>query len=145
MCLERMDRRLSVSEQWSVGHAGTRVSFMPNIGDVSGLSWGTSPSGQTKPKRRSLSKIFRRPHSTYQKVVQGKCPLNFLRFNGAICSNTLFSNTSALTNALLFRANLHAKVLEHLVWSLLGSNFGGRLLEHIFCRHFAAFPDLSFS
>ena len=58
---------------------------------------------------------IRRPHSTYKKVVQGKCPLQFLQFNGVVCSNTLFSNTSALTNSLSFRANSTCKVLEHLV------------------------------
>ena len=60
---------------------------------------------------------LRRPHSTYQKVVQGKCPLHFLHFNGPVCSNTLVSNTSALTNSLLFRANSTRKILEHLVCS----------------------------
>ena len=44
----------------------------------------------------------RRPHGTYQKSVQGKCPLHFLHLNRVVCSNTLFSNTSASTNSLLF-------------------------------------------
>ena len=57
----------------------------------------------------TIAAILRRPHSTYQKVVQGKCPLHLLHFNGAVCSNTLFSNTSALTNSLLFRANSTCK------------------------------------
>ena len=63
------------------------------------------------------SSLVRRPHSTYKKVVQGKCPLHFLHFSGVVCSNTLFSNTSALTNSLLLRANSTCNVLEHLVWS----------------------------
>ena len=59
-------------------------------------------------------------HSANPKRVQGKCPLHFVNFNGAVCLNTLFLNT---------------KVLEHLVGrTLLGSNFGGLLLEHTFCR-----------
>ena len=66
---------------------------------------------------RNLPRNFGRPHSTYQKVVQGKCPLHFLHFNGVVCSNTLFSNTSALTNSLLFMANSTCKILEHLFWS----------------------------
>ena len=37
--------------------------------------------------------VSRRPHSNYPKVLQGKCPLHFLNFNGVVCSNTLFSNT----------------------------------------------------
>ena len=46
-----------------------------------------------------------------------KMPPSFLNLNGAVCSNTLFSNTSALTSSLLFRGNSTYKVLEHLVWS----------------------------
>ena len=61
---------------------------------------------------------------------------SFLHFNGAVCSNTLFSNTSALTNSRLFRANSTRKGSR----TLLGSSFGGVLLEHTFCRHFGAFP-----
>ena len=49
--------------------------------------------------------VIRRPHSTNQMVVQGKCPLDFVRFNGAVCSNTLFSKTSVLTSALSFRTD----------------------------------------
>ena len=57
-------------------------------------------------------------HGTYQKCVQGKCPLYFLHFNGVVCLNTLFSNTSALVTNLCFSGQIpHAKVLEHLVWS----------------------------
>ena len=59
--------------------------------------------------RVSGSKFFRRSHSAFQNVVQGKCPLHFLQFNGAICSNTLFSNTFALTSSLLFRADSTCK------------------------------------
>ena len=69
---------------------------------------------------------IRRPHSSYQRVVQGKCPLNFLNLNGVVCSNTLFSNTSALTSSLLFWGNSTCKILEH--------------LEQTFCRHRVAFP-----
>ena len=70
---------------------------------------------------------MRRPHSSYQKVVQGKCPLNFLHFNGAVCSNTLFSNTSALSNSLLFSANSTCKgsrtprLVEHFWVPILGA------------------------
>ena len=60
---------------------------------------------------------FRRSHSTYKKVVQGKCPLHFLHFNGAVCSNTLFSNTSALTSSPLFRANSTCKGSRTPRWS----------------------------
>ena len=76
----------------------------------------------------SPSATLRRPHSTYQNVIQGKCPLHFLHFNGVVCSNTLFSNTSALTNSLLFMANSTRKILEHLVWSnTSGFQFWGPL------------------
>ena len=73
--------------------------------------------GLSIPMCPLLSFFFRRPHSTYTKVVQGKCPFILFIFNGFVCSNTLLSNTSALTNSLLFRANSTCKVLEHLVWS----------------------------
>ena len=70
------------------------------------LSQCPSKKAQKSAKERFRIKIAshptRKPHSAYQKAVQGKCPLHVLRFNGAICSNTLFSNTSALTNSLLF-------------------------------------------
>ena len=53
---------------------------------------------------------------------------NFLHFNGAVCSNTLLLDTSALTNSLLFRASSTHKILEHLVWSnTSGSQFWGPL------------------
>ena len=77
---------------------------------------------------RNLPRNFRRPHSAYQKVVQGKCPLHFLLFNGVVCSNSLFSNTSALTNSLLFMADSTCKILEHLFWSnTSGFQFWGPL------------------
>ena len=94
-----------------------------------------------KFNNRDLPERVRRLHSTYQKVVQGKCPLNFLHFNGVVCSNTLFSNTSALTNSLLFRANSTRKILEPRVWSnTSGFQFWGLLLEQTFCRYCAARP-----
>ena len=49
-----------------------------------------------------------------------KMPLHFLHLNGVVGSNTLFSNTSAFVNYLLFRAYSAYKgsrILEHLVWS----------------------------
>ena len=64
-----------------------------------------------------IYRLFRGPHSSYQRVVQGKCPLHFLNLNGVVCSNTLFSNTFALTSPLLFWGNSTCKILEHLVCS----------------------------
>ena len=90
---------------------------------------------------------LRGPHSTYQKVLQGKCPLHFLHYiNGVVCSNTLFSNTSALTISLLFKANSTSDYMQRFSntsfgRTLPGSNFGGLLLEQTFCRHSAAFPN----
>ena len=88
-------------------------SFQPVIS----MPKANSPSfSQNSPSllQNSVSSLFqnsiRRPQSTYKKVVQGKRPLHSLRFNGVVCSNTLFSNTSALTNST-------CKGLEHLVWS----------------------------
>ena len=72
--------------------------------------------------------LVRGPHSSYQRVVQGKCPLHFLNLNGVVCSNTLFSNTSALTSSLLFGVNSTCKILEHLVCSnTSGFQFWGPL------------------
>ena len=73
--------------------------------------------------------LFRWPHSTYQKVVQGKCPLLFANFNGAVCSNTLFSNDFCLnTNPLLFRGNSTCKGSRTLIWSnASGFQFWGPL------------------
>ena len=75
--------------------------------------------------------LLRRPHSTNQKVVQGKCPLHFVHFNGVVCPNTLFSNTFVLTNSLLFRANSTCKGSRtpRLVEHFLHFYFGGLLLE----------------
>ena len=44
-------------------------------------------------------------------------PPSFLNLNGVVCSNTLFSNNSALTSSLLFRGNSTCRILEHLIWS----------------------------
>ena len=71
---------------------------------------------------------FRGPHSSYQRVVQGKCPFQFVLLNGVVCSNTLFSNTSALTSSLLFWGNSTCKILEHLFCSnTSGFQFWGPL------------------
>ena len=83
----------------------------------------------------------RRPRSTYKKVVQGKCPLHFINLNGAVCSNTLFSNTSALTSCLLFRGNSTCKILEHLVWSnTSGFQFWGPLARTNFLSALCGLP-----
>ena len=88
----------------------------------------------------------RRPHSTYQKVVQGKCPLHCLRFNGVVCSNTLFSNTSAFTNSLSIRANSARKILEHLFWSnTSGFQFWGPLARTNFLSALCGLPTSSHS
>ena len=85
--------------------------------------------------------LVRGPHSSYQTVVQGKCPFHFVLLNGVVWSNTLFSNTSALTSSLYSGEMLHARFSNtSFARTLLGSNFGGLLLEQTFCRHCAAFP-----
>ena len=57
-----------------------------------------------------------------------RMPPSVLHFNGVVCSNTLFSKTSALTNSLLFRTNSTCKILEHPVWSnTSGFQFWGPL------------------
>ena len=80
------------------------------------------------PKQYSRNSIPPVP----QKGCSRKCPLHFLHFNGAVCSNTLFSNTSALTNSLLFRANSTCKgsrtprLVEHFWVSILEASFSNR-------------------
>ena len=77
---------------------------------------------------------FRRPHSTYQKVVQGKCPLHLVLFNGAVCSNTLFSNPSVVTNSLSFSTDSTSKgprpprLVAHFWVPILGASCSNILL-----------------
>ena len=88
-----------------------------------------------------MKSSIRRPHSSYQRVVQGKCPLHFLNLNGAVCSNTLFSNTSALTSSLLFWGNSTCKILEHLVCSnTSGFQFWGPLARTNFLSALYGLP-----
>ena len=86
----------------------------------------------------------RRPHSTNQKVVQGKCSFHSVFFGGgAVCSNTLLWNTSASTNSLSFRATSPCKssrtprLVEHFWVPILG----GSCSNKTFGRHFAAFSQ----
>ena len=75
----------------------------------------------------------RRPHSTKQKVVQGKCPLHSVRFSGVVCSNTLLPNTSVLTHYLSFRANSTCedsrtpRLVEHFWVPPLGASCSNKL------------------
>ena len=76
--------------------------------------------------------LIRRPHSTKQKVVQGKCPLHLLSLIGPF-ARTLFS-CRLLPWPMLSHSGqiLHSMVLKQLVWSntsAMGPNFGGLLLE----------------
>ena len=108
---------------------------------------GSSPDGTNRNYRCTVEfpriENFRRPHSSYQTVVQGKCPLNFLNLNGIVCSNTLFSNTSALTSSLLFRGNSTCKILEHLVWSnTSGFQFWGPLARKNFLSALCGLPKI---
>ena len=101
------------------------------------LQWGRGAT--TRPRR-----CVRRPHSSYKRVVQGKCPLHFLNLNGVVCSNTLFSNTSALTSSLLFRGNSTGKILEHLVWSnTSGFQFLGPLARTNYLSALCGLPSVS--
>ena len=77
-----------------------------------------------------------------KRVVQGKCPLHFLNLNGVVCSNTLFSNTSALTSSLLFWGNSTCKILEHLVCSnTSGFQFWGPLARTNFLSALCGLPS----
>ena len=76
------------------------------------------------------------------KVVQGKCPLHFLLLMGPF-ARTLFSRRLLPWPILCYsRQILHAKVLEHIVWSnTSGFQFRGPLARINFCRHFVGFPN----
>ena len=102
---------LNIRIRWNAGTACVSESVLKTLA-CRGLRVGPS-----KLLTHYHCQQVRRPHSSYQKVVQGKCPLHFLNLNGVVCSNTLFSNTSALTSSLLFRGNSTCKILEHLVLS----------------------------
>ena len=105
----------------------------------SGLSNELPVTSPNPFKRRTERKHDRvgRPHSTYQKVVQGKCPLHFVLFNGVFCSNALFSNTSALTTVIQGKFYMQRFSNTSFGQTLLGSNFGGLFLKQTFCRHFS--------
>ena len=72
-------------------------------------------------------------------------PPSFLNLNGVVCSNTLFSNASALTSSLLFRGNSTCKILEHLVWSnTSGFQFWGPLARTNFLSVLCGLPTKGF-
>ena len=71
-----------------------------------------------------------------------KRPLHFLHFNGVVCSNTLFSNNSALTISLLFRANSTCKGSRtpRLVENTSGFRFWGPLARTNVCLALCGLP-----
>ena len=111
--------------------------------DIPGFGRDIPEAPEKFEKKMFGFNFFRRPHSSYQRVVQGKCPLNFLNLNGVICSNTLFSNTSALTSSLLFWGNSTCEILEHLVFSnTSGFQFWGPLARTNFLSAPCGLPIL---
>ena len=112
------------------------------------LEWGVFRGRGCSRSERIILRNSMRNVKFYQEAVQflpkgcsRKMPPSFLSLNGVVCSSTLFSNTSALTSSLLFRANSTCKILEHLVWSnTSGFRFWGPLARTDFLSHFAAFP-----
>ena len=111
-----------------------------------GQAQGDKPSLNADSRRfllvLQILAFFRGPHSSYQRVVQGKCPLHFLNLNGVVCSNTLFSNTSALPSSLLFWGNSTCKILEHLVCSnTSGFQFWGPLARTNFLSALYGLPN----
>ena len=77
-----------------------------------------------------------RPKSLRKKSFNS-CPYHFLHFNGVVGSNTLFSNASALTNSLLFRANSTCKssrtrrLVEHFWVPILRASCSNKLLSAV--------------
>ena len=104
--------------------------------------WHISVGGGPRHPTESFEVNFsRRPHdSTYQKVVQGCPPLS--SENGAVCSEPSFLEHFCLEHFSVFQGKFYMQMFSNTSFgrTLLGSNFGGLLLEQMFCRHFAAFP-----
>ena len=88
-----------------------------------------SKGGRSKPHQQNPPDQ-EAAHSTYQKVVQGQCPVHYFFIMGPFA---LFSNTSALTNSLLFMANSRCKgsrtprLVEHFWVPILGASCSNKL------------------
>ena len=103
--------------------------LLPDIRDLPTLVRASKSRKKTRISAQTFMTLVR----TYQTVVQGKCPLNFLHFNGVVCSNALFSKTSALTTSLLFQANSKCKesqtpcLVEQFWVPILGASCSNKL------------------
>ena len=110
------------------------------ISEDLGLQPGVESNNRELARRPAQH--VRRPHSSYQRVVQGKCPtFIFLIWMGSF-ARTHFSRTLLPWPVLCYSGEiLHARFSNtSFARTLLGSNFGGLLLEQIFCWDCAAFP-----
>ena len=110
-------------------HALLRA-HVSSIGTARGL-------GSDGPIRANHFRVpgLRRPHSTYQKVVQGKCPLHFLLFLMGSFARTLFSRTLFCLDQFCYSGQiLHARFSSKSFGrTLLGfQKLGGLLLEQTF-------------
>ena len=104
----------------------------PKTPSFCGISSDLAPSTR-KSLAIAIVRFWCAKHSTHQEVVQGKSFLNFLHFSGVVCLITPFSNTSALTSSLLFRANSPCKgsrtprFVEHFWVPILGVSCSNKL------------------
>ena len=77
------------------------------------LSTFFQPGSRVHPKHaRAFMRSLAKPSGGRTVPTKGcsrKMHLHFVHFNGVVCSNTLFSNTSVLTYSLLFKANSTCK------------------------------------
>ena len=149
ICFRKMDRKghLCWDTGWGVpgtpGHPGCFQKFYVIFSNVPFLL----------PIHRRLKFIqcrtgVGRPHSTKLEAngCSRKCPLHLVRFNGVVCSNTLFSNTSVSANSLSFRADSTFKgsrtphLVERFWVPALGASFGNGQVSLIFgVSNFCAF------
>ena len=101
---------------------------------------GNNRHSLTTQERKTSPKSGGRTVPT-KRLFKENAPFIFFIFNGVVCSNTLFSNTSALTNSLLFKENSTCKILEHHVLSnTSGFQFRGPLARTNFLSALCGLP-----
>ena len=84
----------------------------------------------------------RRPHSTYQTVVQGKCPLHCIHFNGVVLLEHSFPEHLCLDQFSVIQNNFYMQRFSNTSFgrTLLGSNFGGPLARTNFLSALCGLP-----
>ena len=95
------------------------------------------------PPEKGNPVTFRGPHSTYQKVVEGKCPPSFSSFQmDRLLEHSFLEHFCLDDQFFVIQGKFYMRRLSNTSFgrTLLGSDFRGLLLKQPFCRHFVAFP-----